>query len=89
MHYVVIIDPGIMVYDDYPAYTAGLADDLYVKDVNGGYYLGQVGASSPKSTLKVEYTLFLQSLCKKSNLAYGPNSARKVGYALFHHFHII
>ena len=42
MHFVVIIDPGIMVYNDYPAYNDGMAADLYVKDVSGGYYLGQV-----------------------------------------------
>jgi len=42
MSFVVIIDPGIMVYDDYPAYTDGLDYDLYIKDISGNNYLGQV-----------------------------------------------
>ena len=41
MSFVVIIDPGIMVYD-YPAYNDGLNYDLFIKDISGGNYLGQV-----------------------------------------------
>lgn len=41
-HFVPIVDPGIMVYDDYPAYTDGMKEDIFVKDINGDPYLGQV-----------------------------------------------
>jgi len=41
-HFVPIIDPGIMVLSGYDAYEAGLKQDLFVKDISGGYYLGQV-----------------------------------------------
>merc|ERR1719453_913662 len=42
MHFVPIIDPGIMIYDGYAAYEEGLAQDLFVKDITGKPYLGQV-----------------------------------------------
>lgn len=42
MKFVPIIDPGIMVYADYEAYEEGLEKEVFVKDVSGGYYLGQV-----------------------------------------------
>jgi alpha-D-xyloside xylohydrolase len=43
MKFVPIIDPGIMVYENYPAYTNGLKEGIFVKDITGsGYYLGQV-----------------------------------------------
>jgi len=41
-HFVPIIDPGIMVYAGYDAYEKGLQQDVFVKDVSGGNYLGQV-----------------------------------------------
>lgn len=41
-HFVPIIDPGIMVYSGYDAYEEGVSKDLFVKDISGGYYLGQV-----------------------------------------------
>ena len=41
-HFVPIIDPGIMVQQGYDAYEQGVELDLYVKDMSGGYYLGQV-----------------------------------------------
>jgi len=41
-HFVPIIDPGIMVMPGYDAYDTGLKQDLFVKDISGGYYLGQV-----------------------------------------------
>jgi alpha-D-xyloside xylohydrolase len=41
-HFVPIIDPGIMVYSGYDAYESGLKKDLFVKDITGNYYLGQV-----------------------------------------------
>ena len=37
-----IIDPGIMVYSGYEAYERGMKEDLFIKDISGGYYLGQV-----------------------------------------------
>lgn len=42
MKFVPIIDPGIMVYSNYPAYENGLKQGVFVKDISGGYYLGQV-----------------------------------------------
>jgi alpha-glucosidase (family GH31 glycosyl hydrolase) len=33
---------GIMVYSAYDAYQQGVKDDLFIKDISGGYYLGQV-----------------------------------------------
>ena len=41
-HFVPIIDPGIMVYPGYEAYEKGMQEDIFIKDVTGGYYLGQV-----------------------------------------------
>eukprot|EP01034_Spumella_vulgaris_P029295 gene29295-36320_t len=41
-HFVPIIDPGIMVAPGYEAYERGLKEELFVKDVSGGNYLGQV-----------------------------------------------
>ena len=41
-HFVPIIDPGIMVQSGYDAYDQGLAKDLFVKDLNGNNYMGQV-----------------------------------------------
>jgi alpha-glucosidase (family GH31 glycosyl hydrolase) len=31
-----------MVYSEYDAYQQGVKDDLFIKDISGGYYLGQV-----------------------------------------------
>lgn len=42
MHFVVIVDPGIKVEKGYPAYEDGLKEDIFVKDVTGKPYLGQV-----------------------------------------------
>jgi alpha-D-xyloside xylohydrolase len=43
MHFVPIVDPGIMVYPDYPAYQQGLKEGLFVQDLtNETPYLGQV-----------------------------------------------
>lgn len=42
MHFVPIIDPGIMVYSGYEAYEKGLSQDLFIKDLKGDNYLGQV-----------------------------------------------
>jgi len=39
---VPIIDPGIMIKSGYDAYESGLAQGVFIKDVKGGYYLGQV-----------------------------------------------
>jgi alpha-glucosidase (family GH31 glycosyl hydrolase) len=41
-HFVPIIDPGIMVQAGYDAYEEGLKKDLFIKDLQGGNYLGQV-----------------------------------------------
>lgn len=42
MHFVPIIDPGIMVESGYDAYDKGVKQDIFVKDLSGNYYLGQV-----------------------------------------------
>lgn len=44
MHYVVIIDPGIKVDRGYSAYDQGLKEGIFVKDVTGKPYLGQVSS---------------------------------------------
>ena len=36
MHFVPIIDPGIMVYAGYEAYERGIREELFVKDLTGG-----------------------------------------------------
>lgn len=41
-HFVPIVDPGIMVYAGYEAYERGVREDLFIKDIKGNYYLGQV-----------------------------------------------
>ena len=41
-HFVPIIDPGIMVQEGYDAYEQGMKQDLFIKDISGGNYLGQV-----------------------------------------------
>lgn len=41
-HFVAIIDPGIKVQAGYSAYEQGLELDLFIKDLNGGNYLGSV-----------------------------------------------
>ena len=41
-HMVPIIDPGIMVKSGYPAYEDGIKHDIFIKDIKGGNYLGQV-----------------------------------------------
>jgi SpoVK/Ycf46/Vps4 family AAA+-type ATPase len=40
--FVPMVDPGIMVMDGYDAYDQGIADDIFVKDIRGENYLGQV-----------------------------------------------
>lgn len=43
LHFVPIIDPGIMVYSNYPAYDDGMKKDLFVRDLTGeSPYLAQV-----------------------------------------------
>lgn len=41
-HFVPIIDPGIMVYPGYEAYDRGVKEDLFIKDLKGNNFLGQV-----------------------------------------------
>lgn len=41
-HFVPIIDPGIMVYSGYDAYEQGMKDGIFIKDISGSPYLGQV-----------------------------------------------
>jgi len=40
--FVQIIDPGIEPHDDYAAYTRGIDMDVFVKDIQGNDFLGQV-----------------------------------------------
>ena len=51
MHYVVIVDPGIKVDKGYSAYDQGLKDDIFVKDVTGNPYLGQVSFHPGENSL--------------------------------------
>lgn len=55
MHYVVIIDPGIKVDRGYAAYDQGLKEDIFVKDVTGKPYLGQVSSSLPDAAFCAYY----------------------------------
>ena len=45
MSYVPIVDPGIKAEHGYPAYDAGIAADIFIKDITGQPYLGQVSAN--------------------------------------------
>lgn len=40
--WIPIIDPGIKIDPDYAAYTEGLHDDVYLKDITGKPYVGSV-----------------------------------------------
>jgi len=42
MHFVPIVDPGIMVEKGYASYDEGIKSDVFIKDIQGNYYLGQV-----------------------------------------------
>jgi alpha-D-xyloside xylohydrolase len=43
LHFVPIVDPGIMVYSGYDAYEKGMKEGIFVKDVTQeSYFLGQV-----------------------------------------------
>lgn len=43
MHFVSIVDPGIMIYSGYEAYEQGVKEDIFIKDLTkGDYYMGQV-----------------------------------------------
>jgi alpha-glucosidase (family GH31 glycosyl hydrolase) len=45
MHFVPIIDPGIMTYGPnkgYPAYDDGVKEGLFIRDMTGNFYLSQV-----------------------------------------------
>jgi alpha-glucosidase (family GH31 glycosyl hydrolase) len=48
MKYVMIVDPGIKIDKGYPAYDRGLKADIFIKDVTGKSYVGQV-CSTPAS----------------------------------------
>lgn len=41
--WVPILDPAIHVKDDYAAYAKGKEMDVWIKDITGQPYLGQVG----------------------------------------------
>lgn len=41
-HFITIVDPGIMVYEGYDAYDQGMKQDVFIKDITGKPYLGQV-----------------------------------------------
>jgi alpha-D-xyloside xylohydrolase len=45
-HFVPIVDPGIMVYSGYDAYEKGMKMDIFIKDIKGSPYLGQVSCLS-------------------------------------------
>lgn len=42
LRWVPIVDPGIKVEPGYPAYDEGIAKGVFVKDSQGGDYVGQV-----------------------------------------------
>ena len=42
--WVPILDPPIHIKPGYAAYDTGIAQDVFVKDITGGNYVGQVFA---------------------------------------------
>ncbi len=40
--WVPILDPGIHIRSGYYAYDSGVAQDVFLRDISGGYYVGQV-----------------------------------------------
>jgi hypothetical protein len=42
-HWVPILDIGMPPADDYPAFAEGTAANVWIRDVDGNPYLGQVG----------------------------------------------
>ena len=45
--WVPILDPPIHVQPGYAAYDTGIADDVFLKDITGRPFLGQVGSQGP------------------------------------------
>ena len=43
--WVPILDPGIRIRSGYYAYDSGVAQDVFLRDISGGYYVGQVNPS--------------------------------------------
>ena len=43
--WVPILDPGIHIRSGYYAYDSGVAQDVFLRDISGGYYVGQVNPS--------------------------------------------
>lgn len=41
---ITILDPGVKVDEEYPVYTSGLKEDIYVKKSDGSIFLGSVWA---------------------------------------------
>jgi alpha-glucosidase len=39
-HYIVMVDPGV-AHQDYPSYTRGAADDIFLKRPDGTYFEGK------------------------------------------------
>jgi len=70
MRYVVIVDPGIKVDKGYPAYDRGLKADIFVKDITGMPYLGQVHCTpiSPHLPPLILTPLILARLLENSQL---------------------
>lgn len=48
-HWVPIIDPGILVDPGYPAFDAGMHDDIFLKGADQEPYVGQVCMSVTQS----------------------------------------
>ena len=42
--WVPILDPPIHIKPGYAAYDSGIAQDVFIKDITGGNYVGQVFA---------------------------------------------
>ncbi|KAG6550295.1 hypothetical protein Mapa_008256 [Marchantia paleacea] len=41
-HYIMIVDPGVAVVQNYSVLSRGLAQDIFIKDSDGSNFLGQV-----------------------------------------------
>lgn len=62
--WVLILDPCIHVSQNYTPYTTGIAQDVFVKDITGKPFLGQVRVrrlSQPWLTVCVECVHYCQA----------------------------
>ena len=72
--WVLILDPCIHVSQNYTPYTTGIAQDVFVKDITGKPYLGQVRARKPSQSW-----LIAPAQCVRSCQAWKPAFTMRTG----------